>query len=73
MLDNWKKQGEITRPEWIKWQWLATGECTTDGELVYVRGRLRPIEEAKEAAENFDIMAKAWIDLIIPEKEKRNE
>ena len=52
-----KKATEISRNEWVLWIWvdvtLMNGE-----EVVYLRGRMRPIEDSIEAGNQFD----AWID-----------
>jgi hypothetical protein len=50
---------EINRPEWIIWEWV---ECTEfwEEKRKYIRGIMRPIEDAPKAAEQFDIWIKAY-------------
>jgi len=43
------------RAEWITFKWENV-QTVTDKEPVYVCTGLRPIEQAEQAARNFDIM-----------------
>ena len=54
-----RKQSEMNRVEWIRWCWIDVTEATS-AERIYLRGVERPISEAKEAAEQFDIYHAAY-------------
>ncbi len=56
MAEVEKKLSEITRKEWIKFQWLET---TTMGEeeRTFRRGYRRTPDEAREAMEDWDLTA----------------
>lgn len=51
-----KKLSEITRKDWIVWQWV---ECTQmgDEERVFTRDMARTPTEAAQAAEEWDYTA----------------
>lgn len=44
---------DMKRQDWIKYRWVNVQEVQ-DSEPKYICTGLRPIEEAKEAAEQFD-------------------
>ncbi len=48
-----KVLSEITRAEWIKWQWIDITEMG-NGERVMLRNFLRTPDEAAQAAEDWD-------------------
>ena len=49
---------EITRNEWIAFTWIDVTEMT-DKTRKYKRGIFRPIEQSKDAAEQFDLFIRA--------------
>lgn len=44
----------MRRNEWIRYQWINV-QTMSMGKPLYLRGGLRPIEDAKNAAEQFDM------------------
>lgn len=61
MIDKPKEACEITRNEWIAYEWV---DMTTDSDppevRTYVRGRVRPIEDSVRAAQEWDTFAAAY-------------
>ena len=51
-----KVLSEITRAEWIKWQWIDVTEMG-DPERVMLRNFLRTPDEAAQAMEEWDMTA----------------
>lgn len=47
---------DITRVEWIQYNWINVQEMQ-DENPKYIKGGLRPIENRKEAAEQFDALS----------------
>ena len=50
-----KSLSEITRKEWIIWQWFDVGEMGMQ-ERNFIRGLERSPDEALEAAEEWDFL-----------------
>lgn len=65
--DRIKKASEITRKEWILYNWTLV-QSYVDEDLLYIRGSLRPIEEAEQAARDYDLWSAAY-RLMRAEKE----
>lgn len=51
-----KKLSEITRKEWIAFQWQET-TTMEDEERTFLRGHGRTPDEARQAAEDWDLTA----------------
>ena len=48
-----KKQSEITREEWVLYNWVGVQELL-DGEPLFIRGFQRDIAKAIQAGEQWD-------------------
>jgi hypothetical protein len=52
-----KLLSQITRNEWIKYQWIETPSSFGDEERLFLRGALRTPDEAYQAMEEWDVTA----------------
>jgi hypothetical protein len=51
-----KRLSEITRKEWILYQWLDTGSMGSDEDRVFIKGPRNTPAEAMEAAEEWEFL-----------------
>lgn len=49
-----KKLSEITRKEWIAWQWQEVSTSFGDEGRVFARGDKKAPDEARQAMEDWD-------------------
>ncbi len=52
-----KKLSEITRKEWIVYQWQEAPNSFGDEERIFLRGFKRTPDEARQAMEDWDATA----------------
>jgi hypothetical protein len=55
-MDNEKKLSEISRKDWIVWQWAETEMYFGDTERTFIRGQKRTPTEALQAAEEWEFL-----------------
>jgi len=59
MAENLKRQSEINRSEWVRWNWTAVTEVD-QAEQIYIRGAQRNIAESISAGLQWDEFKRAY-------------
>lgn len=65
-----RKFSQISRAEWIAFKWVSV-KTHDSFELLYINAGMREVDEAKEAADNYDTM-KAAIEELAKEQNEQS-
>jgi hypothetical protein len=60
-----KNLSDITRSEWVRYNWLEV--APTEEDRVFVQGYRRTPDEARQAAEDWDIMTEELTEEVLDE------